>query len=33
MVDDEKLKTNRLLLLNFVRGLYYRMADLSKLSA
>lgn len=31
MVEDEKLKRNRLILLNTVRGLYYQIADLSKL--
>ncbi|MFQ5900603.1 MAG: glycine--tRNA ligase subunit beta [Thermodesulfobacteriota bacterium] len=31
MVDDERLKNNRLLLLSNVRGLYSRIADISKL--
>lgn len=32
MVDDEKVCTNRLVLLNMVRNLYYQIADLSKLT-
>ena len=31
MVDDEKIKRNRLLLLNSLKNLYFRIADLSKL--
>ncbi|MBI3755617.1 MAG: glycine--tRNA ligase subunit beta, partial [Deltaproteobacteria bacterium] len=33
MVDDEKIRRNRLVLLNTVRNLYYRIADISKLAA
>ncbi|MBI5588414.1 MAG: glycine--tRNA ligase subunit beta [Deltaproteobacteria bacterium] len=33
MVDDRDLKQNRLALLNSVRGLYFKIADLSKLVA
>ncbi len=32
MVEDERLRTNRLLLLNSVRNLYVMIADISKLS-
>lgn len=32
MAEDENVRRNRLLLLNAVRGLYFRLADLSKLS-
>lgn len=32
MVDDEKVRNNRLALLNSVRGLYFNSADLSKLA-
>lgn len=32
MAEDEKIKENRLALLNSVRNLYFRIADLSKLS-
>ncbi|MBI3753538.1 MAG: glycine--tRNA ligase subunit beta [Deltaproteobacteria bacterium] len=33
MVDDEKIRRNRLVLLNTVRNLYYQIADISKLAA
>jgi glycyl-tRNA synthetase beta chain len=33
MVEDERLKRNRLILLQTIRGLYSRIADLSKLVA
>lgn len=33
MTDDNKVKANRLALVNFVRLLYFQIADLSKLSA
>ncbi|MEK7829218.1 MAG: DALR anticodon-binding domain-containing protein, partial [Deltaproteobacteria bacterium] len=32
MVEDEKIRRNRLALLNMVRGLYYQIADISKLA-
>ncbi len=32
MADDEKIKQNRLLLLAYVRGLYVKIADISRLS-
>ncbi|HBO84389.1 MAG: glycine--tRNA ligase subunit beta [Deltaproteobacteria bacterium GWC2_42_11] len=32
MVEDEKVRDNRLILLNMVRNLYYQIADLSKLT-
>jgi len=32
MVDDEKVKKNRLLLLAFIRGLYVNIADISRLA-
>ena len=32
MVDDERVKTNRLLLLSSVRDLYFQIADISRLS-
>ena len=32
MVEDEKIRTNRLILLNTVRNLYFRIADLSRLA-
>lgn len=32
MVDDDQTRTNRLLLLSYVRNLYYKIADLSRLS-
>jgi len=32
MVEDEKIRRNRLLLLNMARGLYYQIADISKLA-
>jgi glycyl-tRNA synthetase beta subunit len=31
MVEEERLKRNRLILLHTLRGLYYQIADLSKL--
>ncbi|MBI5467818.1 MAG: hypothetical protein HY891_01685, partial [Deltaproteobacteria bacterium] len=31
MVEDKEIKENRLALLGSVRGLYFRIADLSKL--
>lgn len=31
MVDDEKIRRNRLLLLNTIRNLYYQIADMSKM--
>lgn len=33
MVEDKKIKNNRLILLNMVRNLYYQIADMSKLTA
>ncbi len=33
MVDDEKLRSNRLALLRSIRGLYFNTADLSRLNA
>jgi glycyl-tRNA synthetase beta chain len=33
MAEDESLRTNRLLLLSNLRGLYYQIADLSKLAS
>ncbi len=32
MVEDEKIRRNRLILLNAVRNLYYRIADMSKVA-
>ncbi|MEK7774182.1 MAG: DALR anticodon-binding domain-containing protein, partial [Deltaproteobacteria bacterium] len=32
MAEDERLRQNRLALLNSVRGLYFKTADLSRLS-
>ncbi|MEK7803322.1 MAG: DALR anticodon-binding domain-containing protein, partial [Deltaproteobacteria bacterium] len=31
MAEDERLRNNRLVLLNMVRNLYYRIADMSKM--
>jgi glycyl-tRNA synthetase beta chain len=33
MVEDEKIRRNRLVLLNMIRNLYYQIADMSKMMA
>ncbi|MBI5049075.1 MAG: glycine--tRNA ligase subunit beta [Deltaproteobacteria bacterium] len=33
MVEDEKIRRNRLILLNMIRNLYYQIADMSKMVA
>ncbi|MBI5326822.1 MAG: glycine--tRNA ligase subunit beta [Deltaproteobacteria bacterium] len=33
MVEDEKIRRNRLVLLNMIRNLYYQIADMSKMAA